>query len=250
MHQSRDREAPVHTAAEGLGERDDAFQNGVPRAMVVSDVRLYREALALRLTQSGRIEIVGTAERAEVALARLSDLGPDVVIVDRAMPDALSIARTNGRTASTKVVAFAVADLDGAVLECAEAGLAGYVTRDGSVEDLIDAVESAVRNEVRCSPRVAATLFRRIAALSSAAPVLAPRESELTQREREIVGLIERGLSNKEIAKHLSIGTATVKNHVHNILEKLDVKRRGEAAASLRDVQSVRRGDVRTERGL
>jgi DNA-binding NarL/FixJ family response regulator len=191
--------------------------------------------------------VVGTAQDAAIALEQLSALAPDVVVVDRAMPDALSTAKSIAELSCAKVVAFAIADMDQAVIECAEAGLAGYVTRDGSVEDLVDAVERAMRGEVLCSPRVAATLFRRLAALSAAAPATAPRETELTQREREIGLLIERGLSNKEIARHLSIGTATVKNHVHHILEKLDVRRRGEAAASLRDAGTSRRTNGKRE---
>ena len=231
---------PLRTAAV-LGERDDAFHDGAPRAMVVSAVRLYREALALRLSQSGRVDVVGTAEHAGTALEKLTALAPDVVVVDRAMPDALTIAKSIAEASRAKVVAFAIADVDHAVIECAEAGLAGYVTRDGSAEDLVDAVERAARGELLCTPRIAATLFRRLAALSASAPATVPREMELTQREREIASLIERGLSNKEIARHLSIGTATVKNHVHHILEKLDVRRRGQAAASLRDARASAR---------
>jgi two-component system nitrate/nitrite response regulator NarL len=245
--QPRDRETPLRTAAGVLDDRSDAFHGGVTRALVVSDVRLYREALAWRLSQPGRVKVVGTAQDAAIALEQLSALAPDVVVVDRAMPDALSTAKSIAELSCAKVVAFAIADMDQAVIECAEAGLAGYVTRDGSVEDLVDAVERAMRGEVLCSPRVAATLFRRLAALSAAAPATAPRETELTQREREIGLLIERGLSNKEIARHLSIGTATVKNHVHHILEKLDVRRRGEAAASLRDAGTSRRTNGKRE---
>jgi len=239
----------MHVTSDESGEsgvRDSTPRNEIPRAMVVSDVRLYREALEWRLAQSGRVHVVGTADGSSVATLAVA-LTPDVVIVDQAMADAMAIARAlhAGENGRAKVVAFAIADVDNAVIECAEAGLAGYVTRDGTVDDLIDCVERAVRGEVLCSPRVAARLFKRLASLSAAAGPLpgaearvggrAPRDSELTQREHEIATLIERGLSNKEIARELAIGTATVKNHVHNILEKLEVSRRGEAAATLRD---------------
>jgi DNA-binding NarL/FixJ family response regulator len=248
MHPSRDRETPVRVASDDIGERDDATRDGAPRALIVSDVRLYREALSWRLTQTGRVHVLATADRGDVALAQTAELAPDVVIIDRAMAGSLAIARAVGETSRAKVVAFAIADVDHAVIECAEAGLAGYVTRDGTIEDLVETVERAVRGEVLCSPRIAATLFRRLAALSSAAAPAVSRAAELTQREREIAALIERGLSNKEIAHRLTIGTATVKNHVHNILEKLEVTRRGEAAASLRDARAKRRDDARAER--
>jgi two-component system nitrate/nitrite response regulator NarL len=250
MHPSRDRETPVRVATETLGERDDAVRDGAARALIVSDVRLYREALAWRLAQTGRVTVLATAERGDVALAQTIDLRPDVVIVDRAMNEAMSIARAVGERSCAKVVAFAIADVDDAVLECAEAGLSGYVTRDATIDDLVDTIERAVRGEVLCSPRVAATLFRRLAALASAVAPPTMRPPELTQREREIAALVERGLSNKEIASRLAIGTATVKNHVHNILEKLDVSRRGEAAASLRDGRLIPRDSSQLERQI
>jgi DNA-binding NarL/FixJ family response regulator len=269
MHPSRDREAPMRVASDDAAERYDAPRydaprydalrgaapgNEMPRALIVSDVRLYREALEWRLAQSERVTVVGTADRASAATALAATLSPDVVIVDRAMPDAMTIARVVNANGRAKVVAFAIADVDNAVIECAEAGLAGYVTRDGTVDDLIDSVERAVRGEVLCSPRAAATLFKRLATLSAeVVPVAVPpavadgrigarpaREADLTQREHEIAVLIERGLSNKEIARELAIGTATVKNHVHNILEKLEVSRRGEAAATMRDGRAER----------
>jgi two-component system nitrate/nitrite response regulator NarL len=239
--------------SENIGERDDVARGGAPRALIVSEVRLYREALAWRLEQSGRVIVVGTAERGDVALRLATEHAAEVVIIDRAMTDALSFARAIGDATRAKVVAFAIADVDHAVIEVAEAGLAGYVTRDGTVDDLVETVERAVRGELLCSPRMAATLFRRLATLSSVStPTSVPaapstsqtsRQSELTHREREIAELIERGLSNKEIARELAIGTATVKNHVHNILEKLDVSRRGEAAATMRDERAGRRID-------
>src|SRR5262249_26135221 len=115
----------------------------------------------------------------------------------------------------------------------AEAGIHGYVTRDGSVNDVVVAIQSAVRGEVACSPRVAALLFQRVATLSEATHGVQARPM-LTRRELEIAGLITEGLSNKEIARSLRISSATVKNHVHNVLEKLQIRRRGEAAARLR----------------
>src|SRR2546421_13075479 len=121
----------------------------------------------------------------------------------------------------------------GDVLASAEAGAIAYVPREASLEDLVAVIECAVRGEAVCSPRVAGALLRRIAVLatdgrSDRVP------ARLTKREREIMGLIDEGLSNKEIAKRLRIEVATVKNHVHNILEKLQVHRRGEAAARVR----------------
>ena len=114
-----------------------------------------------------------------------------------------------------------------------EAGAAGYLTRDASLRDLFAALSSAVRDEVLCSPRIVASLARRLARLAEQ-HATRPTPASLTAREAEVVGLLDAGLSNKEIATRLCIELPTVKNHVHHILEKLHVNRRGEAAARLR----------------
>ena len=104
---------------------------------------------------------------------------------------------------------------------------------DASLEDLTVAVESAARGELFCSPRVAFTLLRRVGAMAiqiKSAEGEAGPLSELTLREQEILQLVDRGMSNKEIARHLGIGLATAKNHVHHILEKLHVHRRIDAS--------------------
>jgi DNA-binding NarL/FixJ family response regulator len=196
-------------------------------------VLLYREGLACTIAQTGRIAIIGTVDSGSSAVTRVAELAPDVVILDMGIPDPFGVARAVCAVSpQTKIIAFAIHDADHSVLECAEAGITGYVARDGSLDELISAVESAVRGELHCSPQVAASLFRRLATLT--ADREAPRIYALTGREREILALIERGCSNKEIGHQLTIGTATVKNHVHNILEKLQVRRRQEAAAHAR----------------
>jgi DNA-binding NarL/FixJ family response regulator len=132
------------------------------------------------------------------------------------------------------VVAFAVAEEnEEEILACAEAGVAGFVPRDASVEGLKSVLQAATEGHVLCSPRVTAVIVRRVAGLANSRFPDAGQFS-LTRRESEIVGLIDAGLSNKEIAAQLNIETATVKNHVHSLLEKLRVRRRAEAAAIVR----------------
>jgi DNA-binding NarL/FixJ family response regulator len=212
----------------------------VIRIVIVADTRLYREGLAQVLSRGAHISVVATAARQDEALARLRDLKPDVVLVDMAMPDSLPAVRAVVESAAdAPVVALGVADDDDDVLGCAEAGVAGYVPRDASVDHLVAVIESAARGEAICSPRIAASLLRRVATLAAGQGAGVP-QGQLTSREREIVGLIDRGLSNKEISGHLGIEVATVKNHVHNLLEKLKVHRRGEAAARMRGNPSRR----------
>jgi two-component system nitrate/nitrite response regulator NarL len=210
------------------------------RIIIVSDARLYREGLALSLARDDRVVVVGVADTVASALTCIEDKNPDVALLDFAMPDALSLPDTIvAAQIPVKVVAFSVTETEDEICVCAEAGIAGYVGRNGSKEDLIAAVENAVRGEVLCSPRVAASLFRRLAAHVQTTRQRPP-EAALTSREQDIIALIDTGLSNKEIARQLKISLPTVKNHVHNILEKLQVRRRGAAAALLREAALAR----------
>lgn len=210
--------------------------------VILADIRLYREGLADILDRQDGIRVVSTAsgDRAGVACVRV--VAPDVALVDMAMLDSASVVRSLVETApSVKVLALAVPETESHVLACAEAGIAGYVPREGTLDDLVAALHGVGRGEAFCSPRIVAVLLRRIADLSIEwQPLAAP--GRLTARELEIVDLIDRGLTNREIAEGLSIELATVKNHVHNILEKLQIRRRHDAAARIRShrrLQSV-----------
>jgi two-component system, NarL family, nitrate/nitrite response regulator NarL len=189
------------------------------------------------LSRGRRVRVLGTASHREEILTCLGKAPPDIVLIDFAIPDAASIvAEIRRRTPSVKVVAITLGDTEAEVIQLAEAGVAGYVLPDGSLDDLTIAVESAVRGELYCPPRVAFTLLRRVGAIAfrSATEKKAEAEHspvhELTGREREILHLVDQGMSNKQIARQLGIEVATAKNHVHNILRKLHVHRRIEAS--------------------
>ena len=204
------------------------------RALVASDIRLYREGLADGLRASGRVEVVGTADDGRAGAACARALDPDVVLVDLAMAGWEEAVRAIVVAAEeARVVVLGVREVEDEVVACAEAGVSGYVTREASLDELVEIVESVVRGESLCSPRISAVLLRRVTELSARErrPAAVDR---LTPREVQIVRLIDEGLSNKQIAGRLSIELATVKNHVHSILEKLQVERRGEAAAQVR----------------
>jgi two-component system, NarL family, nitrate/nitrite response regulator NarL len=206
----------------------------VIRALVASDIRLYREGLAEGLRASGRVELAGTAADGEASVAGARELGPDVVLVDLAMAGWDQAVRAIVAAGDgARVVVLGVREVEDDVLACAEAGVSGYVTREASFDELVDVVESVARGESLCSPRISAVLLHRVTELSARERGPA-RADRLTPREAQIVDLIDEGLSNKQIAGRLSIELATVKNHVHSILEKLEVERRGEAAAQVR----------------
>jgi two-component system, NarL family, nitrate/nitrite response regulator NarL len=201
----------------------------VPGVYIVSDVRLYREGLISSLTQQSALNVLGAGSSADV-LGRISALRPQALLLDLAAHNSFAISRRAQQIdPALRVVAFAVAEADENVLACAEAGISGYVTRDGSIEDLVTAVRCALRGELVCAPRIAALLFSRLASLSGRQPTMSV-VALLTPREREIAALVTCNLRNKEIARQLRLGPATIKNHVHNILQKLNVQRRGEIA--------------------
>ena len=207
----------------------------VTRVLVVAGVRFYRDGIAAVLSADSRFEVVGCVADVPEAAA-FASLEPDVILLDLAGADGPGRVRSLLRRAPAAcVVALGVKEAEDDVLPLAEAGVAGYVTRDGSVDDLLAAIVSVAAGETICSPRMTATLLRRVALLARDRAAEEPDpERDLTSRERQIVALIDEGLSNKEIATRLRIELATVKNHVHNILEKLRVHRRGEAAAAVR----------------
>jgi DNA-binding NarL/FixJ family response regulator len=209
----------------------------VPRVLVVSDIRLLREAFAALLERGQGIAIVGTAGPPQ-APALAAELKPDVVLLDATRGGNLGCARELAEQhAATKVVAFGVAETDADIVSLASAGVAGYVSEDAAAADMVEVVRSAMRDELVCSPRAAATLCHHVAVLSRGGPLAGADGAPctLSKREMQIADLIDRGLSNKDIARHLGLQVATVKNHVHNILDKLKVHRRGEAAACLRE---------------
>jgi len=210
----------------------------VPRAglriLLAIGVRLYREGLCEMLRLEPTVDVVGLAADTAAAITLASDLQPDIVCVDVTMPDGLLIVRRLGTVArGCSVVALGIAETDRDVVACAEAGVAGFITRDQSLSEAVSVVQGVARGELACSARTAAALLRRVAVLSTQRePAAAP--DGLTPREREIVELIALGRSNKQIARELCIELSTVKNHVHHVLEKLGVPGRAEAATRLR----------------
>jgi DNA-binding NarL/FixJ family response regulator len=159
------------------------------------------------------------------------------MLLDITMERSLDALRAIGALhPDVKVLALGVCDRESDLLACIEAGAVGYVTRRGSLDDVVDSIERAIRGEPFASPQMIATLMRRVAVLTAHTQSRLPA-ALLTSRELEVVELISQGLANKQIGERLCIEVATVKNHVHNILEKLNVSRRGEAAARMRELQ-------------
>jgi two-component system, NarL family, nitrate/nitrite response regulator NarL len=155
---------------------------------------------------------------------------PHNVLVDVGERDPAPVGRLiRAANPRAKLVAFPVDEIHDRVFACAAAGFSGYVPRESGADELHRAVVDAIEGRMHCAPHIAAAMFNRLAVfLQELRP---PPLPSLTSRESEILVLVEQGCSNKDIARQLAISSATVKNHMHNILQKLQVSRRGEAAA-------------------
>ncbi len=217
----------------------------LPRVLIVSCVRLYRDALLQSLTARKKVDVVGVAS-IETAPDQVRRLGPEVVVLDASGPSALALVRSlKALVPDLSIVVVTSAREEVEFLAWAEAGVIGYADQNSSADDLATAVQHAFRGEVLCSPRLAGLLASRIAKLSAGSQ----RGTELdtlTSRERDVIALVAEGLSNKRIAQRLGISDTTVKNHVHNILSKLAVQSRAEAAVLYLRVRQTLRSEAYT----
>jgi two-component system, NarL family, nitrate/nitrite response regulator NarL len=201
--------------------------------LLVTQIRLYAHGIATTLDDLEAINRVVVEPSCETALDRLTRDPTDVVLLDLAGIDDLAAAQAFVQAAPpARVVALAVHERDQDIVAWAEHGAMGIVTRQASFDDLVHAIVAAARGECGCSPRVATALVRRVATVAAERRRVPPYPA-LTLREREIVELLIEGLSNKEIASRLLLGVSTVKNHVHNVLRKVQARTRSEAVALL-----------------
>ena len=209
------------------------------KVLLVIEVRLIANIFAEALEDEADFMIVGRSENAEDALKILQDRNVDVALVSVGLPeeDAVKLTRAIVEGApNTKVLALGLADDTDDVLKYIEAGASGYVLKDSSLLNLIEIMRSTHRGEAQVSAKMAGAMMER---LSSLAKMFSTSETNfmddvrLTPREHEVLQYIGQGCTNQEIASTLLVELGTVKNHVHSILEKLNVSNRDEAASCL-----------------
>ncbi len=207
--------------------------------LLVNEFRLIGNIIVAALEDEPDIHVVGCVTDPEEALRIVQETVVDMVLVSTRLSDQGAIKLTYAITElapATKVLALGLTEEKQRVLRFVEAGAAGYVLKDDSLENLIDTVRAVQDGKVFVSPEIVAALMER---LSNLAHIFSDVESGmsdtsgLTSREVEVLGLIGKGFTNQEIAEQLVIEIGTVKNHVHKILEKLNVGSRREAAAYL-----------------
>jgi DNA-binding NarL/FixJ family response regulator len=200
---------------------------------VAGQIRLYAKGLAALLGSGDGIQVVGMGCNRREILAGIAQLEPDVVLLDPSMPDGIAVIRELALAQEMRVIALGCPEDDAQIIACAEAGACGFLTPDATIGDLVAAIDGAGEGELLCTPKMAGALLRRVTALAAGRSAGTPA-SNLTMRELQVVRLIDEGMSNKQIAAQLEIELSTVKHHVHNILAKLEVARRSEAVAHLR----------------
>ncbi|HKP53173.1 MAG TPA: response regulator transcription factor [Chloroflexia bacterium] len=195
------------------------------RVLVADDHSVVRKGLRTFLSLHSELEIIGEAADGEEAVAMARQLKPDVVLMDIKMPKMDGIAATEiirRELPDTEVIALTSVLEDASVVGAVRAGAIGYLLKDTEADELCRAIEAAAAGQVQLSPQAAARLMRE---------VRAPETPEaLSERETEVLRLLAQGYSNKEVAQALSLSEKTVKTHVSNILGKLDVPSRTQAA--------------------
>jgi len=202
------------------------------RVQIVSHVRLYRDGIEQALSGRVSLSVVATSRDLKDAVRDASRMLPDVLLLDVALPCAVSLIHALRQLQSPpKIVVLALNDTEEEVIACIRAGISGYVSPEGSLEDLLAVVDSVMHEEMLCPPRITAALAKSLAGTAAATPSL----TLLTFREREVMDLVDRGWSNKQIAQQLHITLATVKNHIHHVLRKVGVRSRREVSDHVRD---------------
>jgi DNA-binding NarL/FixJ family response regulator len=201
---------------------------------LVITVRIYQDGLRSAFAADPRFDLRGTARDIDRGLEAIRADGapPDVVVVDVAVPEGLAgVRRLAEELHPTRMLALGLHETPDNVIAWTRAGACGFLSAEASLSELFDGVVGVARGEPPCSRRAAAALLNEVGA---GGPAAAPAQHPaLTAREREVATLLRQGRSNSEIARRLHIEHGTVKNHVHNVLTKLDVRSRGEAVALL-----------------
>jgi DNA-binding NarL/FixJ family response regulator len=203
------------------------------RVLLADPHALFRRGVRLVLEDEADIEVVGETGDGLDAVERIVELLPDLVLIDVAMPGVSGIEATRRVRAAApgvKVAILTVSERDEDLFAAVRAGATGYLLKEVSIEELPEAVRAVARGHSLISPSMASRLLTEFSALSRRVEEQRGNVPRLSDRELEVLRLVARGLSNRDIATELVIAENTVKNHVRNILEKLQLRSRMEAA--------------------
>ena len=212
------------------------------RVLIVDDHDLFRAGLRTLLEEQEGVHVVGEASGGAQAVQLVSESAPDVVVMDLNMPGMTGVEATRQISTLaplTRVVVLTISDQDSDVMDAILAGACGYLLKDASVDELIRGIEAAAVGESLVSPAIAGKVLQQVRATAISPEAADSLRAELSQRELDVLKLIANGNDNAMIAAELHISPKTVKNHISNILMKLQIENRIQAA-----VYAVRSGIV------
>jgi DNA-binding NarL/FixJ family response regulator len=211
------------------------------RVLLVDDHDLFRTGLRNLLQDQG-VDVVGEAQSGNEALGLVRELTPDVVVMDLNMPGMTGVEATRQVAVIsplTRVLVLTISDEDADVMDAILAGASGYLLKDSSIQDLLRGISAAAVGDSLISPHIASKVLQRVRASSTSPEIADTIRAELSDREVQVLKLIANGTDNAQIAAELHISPKTVKNHISNILMKLQIDNRIQAA-----VYAVRSGIV------
>lgn len=204
------------------------------KVLLVDDQSLIRQGLKALLELEADLEIVGEAENGQMAVNLIEELQPDVVLMDMRMPIMDGVAATreiHKRFSNIKILVLTTFDDDEYVKAALQNGAMGYLLKDTPSEELAEAIRAVDKGYTQLGPGIVQKLLTQFPSLEATqSPPIPPSLAELTPREKEVLRLIAQGASNREIAKQLYISEGTVKNHVTNMLNRLNLRDRTQAA--------------------
>lgn len=217
------------------------------RVLLADDQALVRTGFRMILDNTPDMEVVGEADNGAEAVTAALNLRPDVVLMDVRMPDVDGVEATrrictDPTTRDTRVLILTTFDLDEYVYAAIRAGASGFLLKDTLAADLLSAIRVVARGDAVVAPTVTTRLLERYVARASDSITLPERVDLLTEREREVLTLVAKGLTNSEIAARLFLGEGTVKTHVHRILTKLHLRDRVQAVVYAYESGLVRPG--------
>jgi DNA-binding NarL/FixJ family response regulator len=226
--------------SESIATTEEAGTDAL-RVLLVDDHDLFRTGLRNLLEANG-LTVAGEASTGVEAVQSVAELAPDVVVMDLNMPGMTGVEATRQIASAaplTRVVVLTISDQEEDVLDAIVAGACGYLLKDASIQDLIRGIQAAAVGESLISPHIASKVLQRLRATTADSSGAATIRAELSDREIQVLKLIANGKDNAEIARELVISPKTVKNHISNILMKLQIENRIQAA-----VYAVRSGIV------
>jgi len=220
-----------------MGPMNELVPSSSIRTFLLIDNRLLREALVRLFSKRSDLLVVGQSGYADGAGLRVLDSKCDVLVIDSLQMPWLSAITCveNEDRGSFRMVVIARESDEKHFLAAVRTGVSGYLLQDASASDVVAAVRAVYRGEAVCPPQLCSTLFHFVAQMATETPArTAPSKPDLTMRQQQLVALVAKGLTNKEIASRLNLSEFTVRNHIHRILKQVDAGSRSQAVETIR----------------